>query len=935
MKRRWKNSWFPAFLLFVSKVKVPSKEMTEPGPITLYGAQERFLIELDEALANGKHFVVCLKARQLGMSTLLLLLDIFWCYIHPGLQGALIADTSDNKDTFRQTITQMLDSLPPGFRVPIKSHNRTALTFQNGSRIQYMQAGVGKNSGLGRSRAFSFVHGSEIGRWGDQKGIDTLLAALATKNPNRLYIWESTALGYNAFYDMYKGALTDPKQHACFIGWWAKELYRIESEDPEFDKWWGENPTLSEIEQAMEVLILADYGHQMLPEQWAWWRKMQSTRSEGSLMEEFPWHAQVAFQATGSPFFARQRLNEDLKFLRGSSTFNGYRYVFGNTLASLKCEPVMVGQDAELRVWEKPQRLGRYVMGIDVAYGRSDTADRHSISVWRCYADKMVQVAEWGTSLPETRQVAWVLAHLAGSYRDVMINLEISGPGIQVMNEMKHLRQQMTLSQVRPDLPAGFDPRGALDQARWFIYHRPESPGSGYIANWRCLALDTKLPTPTGWTTMGALKPGDFLLNEKGEPTKVLGKSPVKIGLKCYRVTFDDGTQITADEDHLWLVWRNNWKGAQKIRTTAQLLVGKHAVQRAAALCLPHAPLPVDPYVLGVWLGDGSSQAPLIHAHPADMPTISHQLELCGMRLGPIGDGKTAAYRTMLGVKPIFSKLGLLQNKHIPEIYLRASHNQRLALLQGLMDTDGSVSASQGQCSFTTTNEKLRDGFAELLRTLGIKAKYCVRDRMMNYRGGQRQCATAYQFWFTTELPAFRMARKLSVQGQKQINRLLNHRILQIEQVASVPVQCIKVSSESSLFLAGDGMIPTHNTNFDNKQDMMNGLRDAYNTEGLIVRSVLLLEEMMTLVQNGSAIQASGRNKDDRPIAAALARYAWQQWVRPSMMEEGRTYAKEHARETVEIGMGTNVVGGIIPQFFAEAAKARSEAEIRRYLEEL
>lgn len=608
MKRRWKNSWFPAFLLFLSKVKVPSKEMTEPGPITLYGAQERFLIELDEALANGQHFVVCLKARQLGMSTVLLILDIFWCYINPGLQGALIADTSDNKDTFRQTITQMLDSLPRGFRVPIKSHNRTALTFQNGSRIQYMQAGVGKNSGLGRSRAFSFVHASEIGRWGDQKGIDTLLAALATQNPNRLYIFESTALGYNAFYDMYRGALNDPKQHACFIGWWAKELYRIEQDDVEFDKWWLENPTLSEIEQAMEVLILADYGHQMLPEQWAWWRKMQSTRSEGSLLEEFPWHANVAFQATGSPFFARQRLNDDLKFLRGASTFDGYRYVFGNTLASLKCEPVLMGQDAELRVWEKPQRLGRYVMGIDVAYGRSDTADRHSISVWRCYADKMVQVAEWGTSLPETRQVAWVLAHLAGSYRDVMINLEISGPGIQVMNEMKHLRQQMTLAQVRPELPAGFDPRGALDQARWFIYHRPESPGSGYISNWR--------------------------------------------------------------------------------------------------------------------------------------------------------------------------------------------------------------------------------------------------------------------------------------------------------------------------------------TNFDNKQDMMNGLRDAYNTEGLIVRSVLLLEEMMTLVQNGSSIQASGRNKDDRPIAAALARYAWQQWVRPSMMEEGRTYAKEQARETVEIGMGTNVVGGIIPQFFAEAAKARTEAEIRRLLEE-
>src|SRR5262245_26538605 len=92
MRRRWKNSWFPAFIEFLKRVKVPSKEMAEPGPITLYNAQWRFLIELDEALAAGQHTLVVLKARQLGLSTIMLCLDIFWAYLHPGTQGAIVAD---------------------------------------------------------------------------------------------------------------------------------------------------------------------------------------------------------------------------------------------------------------------------------------------------------------------------------------------------------------------------------------------------------------------------------------------------------------------------------------------------------------------------------------------------------------------------------------------------------------------------------------------------------------------------------------------------------------------------------------------------------------------------------------------------------------------------------------------------------------------------
>lgn len=501
----WKSNWIPAFLIFLSKVTIPSKELLEPGPITPYGAQYRFLRELDEGLNDAQRFFVVLKARQLGLSTIMLILDVFWLYIHPGIQGAIVADTDENRMQFRETITQMLENLPKGFRIRVKRHNRAALILENNSRLQYLVAGKGKNPDLGRSRGLNFLHATELAVWGDQNGINSLIDTLATEHPNRLYVFESTAKGYNVFHKVHQQAKTDPTKRAIFIGWWAKELYRIPAEltdpvsgeamgpNPEFQRWWSANPVLDEQEEAMEALILADYGHQMTPEQWAWWRKQSYDRSETNLLQEFPWHEKVAFQVTGSPFFSAKRINEDMHFISnagGAVSFSGYKYELGDDFLEMKCDEVFSGAEAELKVWEKPIKNAKYVIGVDVAYGRSEINDRHVIEVYRCFADKAVQVAEWATSVPETRHVAWVMAHLAGSYRDCMINLEVNGPGLQVMNEVKFLRREISVAHIR-HTDAVFDPRAALDQARWFLYHRADVPGQGYLLNWKT-NLDNK-----------------------------------------------------------------------------------------------------------------------------------------------------------------------------------------------------------------------------------------------------------------------------------------------------------------------------------------------------------------------------------------------------------------------------------------------------------
>lgn len=499
----FRHRWMEALLFLATQVKVPSKELVTPGPITLYDAQHRFLHEVDEGLAVGQHFFTVLKSRQLGISTIMLLMDIFWLYINKGLQGAIIGDDENTVIAFRDTITMMLESAPAKFRIPIARHNKKALILKNGSRLQYLIAGKRKNPDLGRSKGFNFVHASEVSGYGDQDGVKSLVDALATENPNRLYIFESTAKGYNTFNDMWLDCIADPTKRAIFIGWWAKHLNAIPRRlviqgtdvgpHPKFVALWEERPELDPSEQAMAYLLEKDYGIVLTAEQWAWWRDQLTQRSMMNLLQEHPWHADVAFQVTGSAFFSGAKLGADMAAIKGGGvTYNGYRYEVGNTYLTLKCTEVFTPEESDLRIYEPPVKGAKYAIGVDVAFGRNPNNDRHSIQIYRCYADKLVQAAEWTTNIPETKVVAWALAHLASNYRDCMINLEINGPGLQVMNEMNSLREDVKRIALHgfevlstSDGKPVFDHKHALEHMRWYLYHRPDTPAGGYMYNWK------------------------------------------------------------------------------------------------------------------------------------------------------------------------------------------------------------------------------------------------------------------------------------------------------------------------------------------------------------------------------------------------------------------------------------------------------------------
>ena len=342
---------------------------------------------------------------------------------------------------------------------------------------------------------------------------------------------------------------------------------------------------------------------------------------------------------------------------------------------------------------------------------------------------------------------------------------------------------------------------------------------------WRCLALDTPIPTPTGWTTMATVKLEDVVFDEKGSPTKVVGESPIHLHRECFRLSFDDGSCIVADRDHPWAVEERGGRAAggfrwmDKVITTGEIVPGRHFIRTSSPLELPTANLPIDPYVLGVWLGDGCATHGSIYAGEADVEEMRGNLLAAGSILGPSRRyGPRVPVFTVLGLRGKLAKAGLLKNKHVPAAYLRASFVQRLALLQGLMDTDGSIAAATNQCSFTTTSPAISAAFRELLASLGIKAVACRREgRIRVFETYTSAHLPADQFSFTapTSLQVFRLTRKRDRQMRarpEHVRRTKRHRIVSVERVASVPVKCIAVDSPSHLFLAGPGMVPTHNT---------------------------------------------------------------------------------------------------------------------------
>jgi len=425
------------FYKFCAELKIETKEEGLKKMGKLLGTQTYVMQEIDKGLKEDVHFFVILKGRQLGITTVSLALDLYWQFTHPGWQGTLVSDTEENRDMFRSTLGMYIDGLPKEYKIPLVAHNRNQMVLKNRSRIFYQIAG--NKARLGQGKAITYLHATETASWGNDEGLASLIASLAEKNPQRLYIFESTAQGFNMFHDMYKTAKRARTQRAIFCGWWRNEYYSVEADSKEYKVYWDGKLKPEEKEWVKEIKKL--YGVEVNSRQMAWWRwKMaEGIKDETLMYQEFPPTEDYAFVMTGTSFFSNSRCTDAAKHAK-TLDYECYRYAFGQLFQDTECLPSS-DRLATLRVWQQPIDTAYYVIGADPAYGSSDWADRFCIQVYRVYADGLDQVAEFATSELNTYQFAWVIAHLAGAYKNSTLNLEVNGPGQAVINELRNLKR--------------------------------------------------------------------------------------------------------------------------------------------------------------------------------------------------------------------------------------------------------------------------------------------------------------------------------------------------------------------------------------------------------------------------------------------------------------------------------------------------------------
>ena len=457
------------FYKFCAELKIETKEEGLKKMGKLLGTQTYVMEEINKGLKDDIHFFVILKGRQLGITTVSLALDLYWQFTHPGWQGTLVSDTEENRDMFRSTLGMYIDGLPKEYKIPLVAHNRNQMVLKNRSRIFYQIAG--NKSRLGQGKAITYLHATETASWGNDEGLASLIASLAEKNPQRLYIFESTAQGFNMFHDMYKTAKRARTQRAIFCGWWRNEYYSVGPDSKEYKVYWDGKLKPDEKEWVKEIKKL--YGVEINSRQMAWWRwKMaEGIKDETLMYQEFPPTEDYAFVMTGTSFFSNSRCTDAAKYAK-SLDYECYRYAFGQLFQDTECLPSS-DRLATLRIWQQPIDTAYYVIGADPAYGSSDWADRFCIQVFRVYADGLDQVAEFATSELNTYQFAWVIAHLAGAYKNSTLNLEVNGPGQAVINELRNLKRLAAAIQG----PMAKDMMDVLGSMQNYIWRRNDTMG--------------------------------------------------------------------------------------------------------------------------------------------------------------------------------------------------------------------------------------------------------------------------------------------------------------------------------------------------------------------------------------------------------------------------------------------------------------------------
>ena len=326
----------------------------------------------------------------------------------------------------------------------------------------------------------------------------------------------------------------------------------------------------------------------------------------------------------------------------------------------------------------------------------------------------------------------------------------------------------------------------------------------------KALPIDEPVLTPNGWVNNGDLKVGDLVIGRDGKPTEVVATHPIT-EMDFYQLITRDGRRVRCNAEHLWTVQIPSNTGDKEVVKSTEYLASMYRAERldkrngkeyteyrvfipnCEAIQFEEKELPIDPYTLGFWLGDGNSCQAAITTF--DEEVLSYI---------PYGHSRySEGHYGLLGLRKPLREENLLGNKHIPEDYMFGSIEQRKALLAGLMDSDGSVQAD-GMPVFYNTNYELILQVVDLIRSLGGTAQ--VSSYIANGFGKEVVCyAVSVKIGFVP----FKLQRK--VEKCKEYVAKNRNAIVSLKKNGRGLGRCITVANEDGLFITKDYLL-THNS---------------------------------------------------------------------------------------------------------------------------
>lgn len=473
-----------------------------------------------------------------------------------------------------------------------------------------------------------------------------------------------------------------------------------------------------------------------------------------------------------------------------------------------------------------------------------DFADAFEQSVLRKYCK--MELTKYGQEpIPGTRKKRWVPTHVFARTNNDRTEYRLPKTCLEHLLRLavsQGFNRTRIAIEEEPELegaPAEFKIKDKYktpreEQNEWIEYKM--GPGSLKVneaatGNGKAQTLSSKLRIPGGWTTMGKIKLDDYVMGRDGKPAKVTGVFPQGV-TKVVRVHFDDGRYTDVNPEHLWDVYSHDSRKYRTVDTNwikARLEKGDKRVH--VPLCEPEEGVEknfkIHPYLMGVLLGDGGFTAGNITINkPYDQvfdkicDLLPDHLE-CKWRdeVTFVIVFKDKAHRQRKDVWHVRTGLkdhGLMglksHEKFVPREYLEGSRQQRLELLQGLMDTDGTISTI-GSSSFSSSSEKLSLAVQYLVRSLGGIAKLTHRPSKYVYKGEVKEGRGDYRVHIRYPRPEelFTLEHKKDRAKPTQYTATLKSRIVRVEDRPDEETQCIMVDNDDHLYVTDD-FIVTHNT---------------------------------------------------------------------------------------------------------------------------